>query len=77
MESGLVVDSGLSILGLQVGSVHVQGALEQVASLKFIVSSFRCRYRFGSEFKRAVGFCLSILELTFGRGHGLNKPLRG
>ena len=65
-ESSFVVDSGLSIRGLLVGSVNIQSALKQVASLKFIVERFRCRCRFGSGFKRAVGFCLLVLELTFG-----------
>ena len=64
-ESSFLVDSGLSIRGLLIGSVDVQSPFKQVASLKCIFDRLCFRRRFGSGFKRTVGFCLLVPKLTF------------
>ena len=58
VELNLVIDCGLSLLNLFLSSLNIQGAFNQVASPKFIVSFFSRRCRFGSCFNRAVGFLI-------------------
>jgi len=57
--------------------MNVQSTLQRVAPPKFPVCGRLSRRRLGSGFKRAVGFCLVVLELMLGFRHGLNQLLRG